>query len=235
MTGTRVAILQSNYIPWKGYFDLMNSVDEFILYDCVQYTRSDLRNRNRIRCGDGCCFLTIPVSVPDRFETPIDAVEACDDHWRRKHFQALVCNYGRTPGFRLWGELFRELYLGGRERNLSRINRSFLEAVNRLLGIRTVLHDAREFALPAGMERTRRLVELCRRLGASTYLSGPAAKCYLDETAFREAGIEVEWMNYEGYPEYPQRGIGPFVHQVSVLDLLFNTGSDAPRYMKSFQ
>lgn len=150
MTGTRVAILQSNYIPWKGYFDLMNSVDEFILYDCVQYTRSDWRNRNRIRCGDGCCFLTIPVSVPDRFETPIDAVEACDDHWRRKHFQALVCNYGRTPGFRLWGELFRELYLGGRERNLSRINRSFLEAVNRLLGIRTVLHDAREFALPAG-------------------------------------------------------------------------------------
>lgn len=226
-----VAIVQSNYIPWKGYFDLINSVDEFILYDIVQYTRRDWRNRNLIKTRDGVQWLTIPVHVKGRYAQTIEETQISDPGWCRRHFEALRHSYRRAPFFDAYEPFLRELYEHCDTDSLSEVNERFLQALCRQLGITTRISRASGFAHEPG--RQERLLSLCRESGARCYLSGPSARSYLDERRFEAAGIRVEWMDYSGYPEYPQL-FPPFVHGVSVLDVLMNVGPAARRYMKSF-
>lgn len=224
-----VAILQSNYIPWKGYFDLIDLVDEFILYDDVQYTRRDWRNRNRIKSPQGVTWLTIPVQVKGKYHQRIIDTFVSDSDWAKTHWQTLAHHYGRAPHFRRYAELFEDLYLTCDELQLSRINYRFLRTICGLLEIDTKITWSSDYVLAPG--RTERLVELCRQAGATEYLSGPAAKDYLDESLFAAVGIGVQWMDYSGYPEYPQL-YPPFEHAVSIVDLLFNMGPEAAKYMR---
>jgi len=225
----KIAILQSNYIPWKGYFDLIASVDEFVFYDDMQYTKNDWRNRNLIKTPQGPAWLTIPVRQESLAQSIRDT-RIADQAWAGKHWKTMAQNYAKAAHFKEYRDFFAELYL---ERAgspwLSEINQSFIRAINGLLGIDTVLRSSSEFTLAPG--KSERLLALCRELGATGYLSGPAAKDYLDLGLFAEAGIKVEWMDYQGYPEYPQL-FPPFAHGVSVVDLLFNTGKEAGRFMK---
>jgi hypothetical protein len=230
--GKRVAIVQSNYIPWKGYFDLINSVDEFILYDDVQYTRRDWRNRNRIKTAHGVRWLTIPVEVKGKYLQKIKDTMVSGDDWRREHWATLCHSYGKAPHFREFREQFEALYLGGRQRYLSEINRAWLDTLCSALGISTRITWSWDYRLTAD-DPTERLLEICLQAGAAEYLSGPAARDYLDEEIFRRAAVGVRWMDYSGYPEYPQL-YPPFDHQVSVVDLLFMTGRTAPSCLKSF-
>ena len=231
----KVAILQSNYIPWKGYFDIINSVDEFILYDDVQYTKNDWRNRNRIATPNGPAWLTIPVSARGRTSQAVKikdvVVSDSGAGWNRKHWRSIANNYAKANHFQTHRELFEDLYLGLDETFLSRINYRFLTAICGILEIDTKLTWSMDYRLGEG--KTARLVDLCRQAGATEYLSGPAAKDYLDEDLFRRAGITIRYMDYAGYPEYEQR-FSPFEHGVSVIDLIFNEGPDARRFMKSF-
>jgi hypothetical protein len=227
-----VAILQSNYIPWKGYFDIIEMSDEFILLDEVQYTRRDWRNRNRIKTPDGPRWLTIPVQVKGKYDQLIQEVEVADPSWRRKHWASLRQNYQRTPHFDRYAEQLQRLYLQEEEENLSRINESFLRAICRWLGIRTRIRFSSQLDSEAS-DKSLRLLELCRLCGAEVYLSGPAARDYLDTEAFDHAGIDVQWMSYAGYPRYDQV-YPPFEHAVTVLDLLFHLGPAAQDYMLSF-
>lgn len=226
----RVAILQSSYIPWKGYFDIINSVDEFILYDDVQYTARDWRNRNRVKTAQGLLWLTIPVRQASRHQR-LRETQVTDPRWRRRHWLTWQTNYARAPRFREYREWLEALYLGSDETRLSEINASFIRAICTVLGIRTRLSWSSDYRLTEG--RTERLVDLCRQAGATVYLSGPAAQAYVRPELFAEAGIALCWMRYDGYPEYPQLH-GPFEHRVSILDLLLNTGAEAPAYMLSF-
>jgi hypothetical protein len=227
--GKSVAIVQSNYVPWKGYFDLMRLVDEFVLYDDVQYTRRDWRNRNRLKSPNGVRWLTIPIQVKGRYFQQIDETLVNDPEWAAQHWSTLVAWYGGAPFFDHYRPILEPLYRDMREEYLSHINRRLLETLARLLGISTPLTAASDYR-PDG-RKSERLVSICQAAGADRYVSGPAAKAYLDEELFRAAGIEVAWMSYEGYPEYPQPH-PPFVHQVSALDLLFNAGEQAPRYLE---
>lgn len=229
--GKRVAIVQSNYIPWKGYFDLINLVDEFILFDDVQYTRRDWRNRNRIKTPAGPAWLTIPVRAKGRFDRPIREIEIDDLDWGASHWRAIAHNYARAPYFRAYRDRLEPLWTEAREPLLSQVNERFLSALCGLLGIRTRLTRSMDYHVVAG--KTERLVELCRQAGAAVYLSGPAARSYLDEEPFRQAGIVVEWMDYAGYPEYRQL-FPPFDHYLSVVDLILNEGPAASRFLKSF-
>ena len=225
----RVAILQSNYIPWKGYFDIIRAVDEFIIYDDMQYTRRDWRNRNRIKTSQGLLWLTVPVLVRGRYtqtirETQIDGVAWAEDHWR-----TLAQNYSRAPCFQEVSEVVEPVYRTHRHTHLSVLNRELIGAICGYLGVRTRISNSWDYALLDG--KSERLADLCRQAGANEYVSGPSARGYLDESVFAEQGISVEWVDYSGYPEYSQLW-GPFVHEVSILDLLFNAGREAPRYMK---
>lgn len=226
-----MAIVQSNYIPWKGYFDLIGSVDEFILYDDVQYTRRDWRNRNRIKTASGLQWLTIPVEVKGKYHQRIRDVVVSDAGWARDHWRTLGHHYARAECFRDMKAIVESWYDGASKLTmLTDINEHFLRAVCDALSITTTIKRSSDYALVEG--RSERLLELCRQAGATTYLSGPSARGYLDEGMFGAAGMQVEWMDYGGYREYPQLH-PPFEHGVTVLDLLFNTGRAASGYLKS--
>jgi hypothetical protein len=230
--GKTVAIVQSCYIPWKGYFDLINLVDEFILYDDRQYTRRDWRNRNRIKTPQGSKWLTIPVQVKGRYEQRINETVVSQSEWAAQHWKTLTHVYAATPHFDDYRDRFESLYRDlESEPRLSVINRVLLEELCGLLGIETRLSWSSDYE--AEGTKTGRLVALCRAAGADSYLSGPMAREYIEEERFAEAAIRLEYMDYSDYPEYAQLH-PPFDHNVTIIDLLFHTGSDAPRYMKSF-
>jgi hypothetical protein len=227
----KVAIVQSNYIPWKGYFDLINRVDEFILYDTAQYTRRDWRNRNRIKTPNGLIWLTISVHVKGNYYQKIKDTRISDPEWNRKHWKNIVHNYSKAKYFKNYKEQFESLYFECREKYLSRINYRFMVSICEILGIETKISWAMEYELADG--KNEALIDMCKQTGASEYISGPAAKGYIDEKLFKSEGIQLEFMDYTGYPEYHQL-YPPFEHAVSIIDLIFNEGLDANKYMKSF-
>lgn len=227
----RVAILQSNYIPWKGYFDLINSVDEFILYDDMQFTRRDWRNRNLIKTPRGLEWLTIPVSVKGRYLQKICETTVSEPGWSETHSATLRHNYSKAPFFELYRPVFEPLY-ARHEPLLSAVNFGFIAAICGILGVATRLSWSMDYR-PLKEGKTERLVDLCKRAGGTHYVSGPAARDYIEPALFEAAGIGLSFFDYSGYPEYPQR-FGAFEHGVTILDLFFNTGPQARRYMKSF-
>lgn len=225
----KVAILQSNYLPWKGYFDLINAVDEFIFYDSAQYTKNDWRNRNRIKTPNGLLWLTIPVQVKHR-DQKISETLVAQNNWNIKHYKTIKQYYSGARYFKEYQDVLEDLYLGYHQTGLSEINYHFIQGINKLLDIETRLSWSSEYELAEG--KTERLVHLCEQAGAGIYLSGPSARDYLDESLFAEKDISVEWMDYSGYPEYRQLH-PPFEHGVSIIDLILNEGPESRKFMKS--
>lgn len=168
----RVAVVQSNYIPWPGYFDLINSVDEFVLFDAMQYTRRDWRNRNKIKTPQGPAWLTIPVQTKGKYFQKICDTKVSGSSWREKHWRSIKNFYSRAPFFNTYQAFFEELYLGCEAEYLSQINFRFLSALCDLLGIPTRLSWSSQYELPAG--KTQRLVAVCRQAGATDYAVRPS-------------------------------------------------------------
>ncbi len=224
-----VAIVQSCYIPWKGYFDLIGAVDEFVLFDDMQYTRRDWRNRNLIKTPQGPQWLTVPVKVKGKYHQTIRETELDGSRWQADHWKSICQNYKRSPFFESVSSVLEPYYLGHEYATLSELNRDLTQLLCEQLGIKTALKWSWEYESSEG--KTERLVHICQQAGATAYLSGPAAKDYIDSSLFERAGIELHFFDYSGYPEYPQLW-GDFQHGVSVIDLLFNCGPDASRYMK---
>ncbi len=225
----KVAIIQSNYIPWKGYFNIIKDVDEFVLLDDVQYTRRDWRNRNIIKTRHGLKWITIPVEVKGRFDSKINEVEAFGEEWRTHHWNQLSDAYKEAPFFELYKDVFKPLFLNDTEKKISIINYKFIFAINNLMGITTPIRWSSEFSTT--QDKTNRLISICKCLNADEYISGPAAKAYLNEAEFHKHHIQVRWANYDGYKEYPQLH-PPFVHGITILDLLFNQGENAKDFLK---
>lgn len=225
----RVLITQSNYIPWKGYFDLIASVDELILLDCVQFTRRDWRNRNIIKTPNGPLWLTIPVEVKGRYHQPIDETRIAGTDWAQAHIRTVEMNYKRAACFNeIAPWLFDTISAVSTEPMLSKVNEYLIRTICTKLAIETPIRACTEVLEKASMlqmDPTVRLLELCRAADATQYISGPAAKDYLDVSRFTEHGIDVAWADYSGYPEYPQLW-GAFDHKVSIVDLMLNAGAD---------
>jgi hypothetical protein len=222
-------MIQSNYIPWRGYFDFIDDCDLFVYYDDVQYTHRSWRNRNRIKTDRGPIWLTVPV-VHDQ-DTLIE--QACIDYstrWVDKHVRTLTLAYKKAPHFAAYADAFFDI-LHDRVRTISELNVKAGAWIMAQLGIRTRTRMSRELGI-AG-DKVERPLRIVQHLGASAYLVGPTAKPYTDMERFRAAGIALEFKVYE-YPEYPQLH-GPFEPNVTALDLLFNCGPDARRYLKSLK
>jgi len=229
MAQKRVAIVQSSYIPWKGYFDLIRAADEFILLDDVQFTKRDWRSRNRIKTKDGLSWLTIPVNNKGRYEQRIMDTTISDPSWAERHWRTIHGAYARTPFFDAYAPYLDAVYRHPTSDRLSDVNRSLIDAVCRALGISTRITWSSDYHPREG--RNERLIDLCQKAGATDYLSGPSARGYLDDEAFARAGVTLHIVDYSGYPEYPQP-YPPFEHAVSVLDLIFCTGPKASDYLK---
>lgn len=225
---SRVVVLQSNYIPWKGYFDLIHDADTFIFYDDVQFTHSDWRNRNKILMPGGLKWLTIPTGT--NLNRLIHEVVLKDAGWQARHWEAIRQSYRKAPYFSQYRDFFEHYYLGNSWSSLSVLNQNMIRGIAReLLGIRTRFDDSCNYELSG--RRQDRLLELLGKCGARSYISGPAAKSYLEQHRFDAAGIELVWKDYSGYPPYQQQGSQAFEHGVSILDLLFNVGPAAPYYI----
>ena len=227
----KVVITQSNYIPWKGYFDAIALADVFVVYDDMQYTKRDWRNRNVIKTPKGTEWLTIPVEVKGKYFQKINETKIADKSWTVSHWEKIKQNYNKAKCFKEMAPAIDELYKNCNFDYLTDVNLHFITGINNLLGIKTEVKFSSEFNLAE--EKTQRLVAICSELNATDYYSGPAAKQYMDEQKFAVEKINVHYFDYLGYKEYEQL-YGDFTHAVSILDLIFNKGTDTKKYMKSF-
>ena len=228
----KIAILQSSYIPWKGYFDIINKADIFVLYDDMQYTKRDWRNRNRIQADQGLQWLSIPVIVKGRYLQKIRETKIADPDWGKKHWSIIKQSYSKSNYFKTYSKVFESIYMDSGEKFLSIINYKLIVAINDILDIKTKIRWSSEFILNGN--QTEKLIRICKDCNADTYISGPSAKDYFDKGLAEKSNIHVEWMDYSNYQEYHQLH-EPFSHQVTILDLIFNEGPNAKKYMKSFK
>ncbi len=232
LTGKKVAIVQSNYIPWKGYFDLISSVDEFIILDDVQYTKRDWRNRNYIKTPHGLQWLTIPVEVKGKYNQRIFETKVSDKTWADKHLKAISRNYRNAKCYELYLDILHEKYIQAKkETSLSAINNIFIKWICEILEIKTKLTWAMDYMIPPEFDKNKRLIDLCKAVGANNYISGPAARDYIDIELFNQNGVSVDFFTYSGYVQYNQLYEG-FEHRVSVIDLILNTGNKAKLYYR---
>lgn len=223
----KVAVLQSNYIPWKGYFDIINDVDLFIFYDEVQFTKNDWRNRNLLIMNGEPRWITVPVG--DNIHRKIEDVKIKNIIWQKKHFHTLETNYGKSQFFKKNRDFFHHVYVETKWEYLYQLNRYLIEHISHdFLKIKTRFDDSSNY-FSCGAQNEK-LLSLLKSAHADIYVSGPAAKDYIVKEDYEKAGIQLIWKDYSGYPQYPQN-TDTFTHYVSILDLLFQVGEDAPYYI----
>lgn len=228
-----VAVLQPSYIPWRGYFHQILKSDLFIFYDDVQYDKHGWRNRNRIKTVNGTQWMTIPVLTAGVIEnsTPINQIKI-DWHrnWNEKHWQMLKQTYGKTPYFSLY-ESWLSAFYSSHPTLLADFTIDLTVAICKALNFNnTKFIRSSELQNISGV-KNERLINILKSIGATHYISGPSAQDYIEDAMFKDAGIELEYMNYD-YPTYPQR-FPPFDPNVSILDLMFMIGPDALEYIEN--
>lgn len=227
---TVAVVLQPSYIPWRGVFDLIHRADVFVFYDDVQYDKHGWRNRNRVKTPQGTQWLTIPVKAKGNVSEKVlirDVEIDTRQPWAKKHLATIRQNYGKAPFFdRYWPAI--EGWYANAPASLADFDITTTRAIAELLGI-TDTRFVRSSELAATGDRNERLVSVLQKVGAKHYISGPSAKDYIDEAQFRDAGIGLEYIVYD-YPEYEQPH-PPYDPAVTVLDLLFVKGPEAPEYI----
>lgn len=221
--GRTLVVLQPGYLPWLGFFDQMRRSDIFVFYDDVQFDKNGWRNRNRIKSPSGPHWLTVPVRVSSLsqriYETEIDTRQP----WARKHLGTIKQFYGKAPYLKRYLPELEELLMGRTWERLIDLDVAVIELLCAWLNIKREMARSSELGIEG--ERSERLLNICRAMGASRYLSGNAAKVYLDTEMFTRHGIEVLWQDYE-HPVYPQQH-GEFVPFLSALDLVLNCGDES--------
>ena len=198
----KIAIVQSNYIPWKGYFDLIAYVDEFIIYDEMQYTKRDWRNRNKIKTPTGSQWITVPVFTKGKFSQKISETTITDSKWQRKHWHSLEKNYSSAPYFEEISIWLKPLYFDTDYEYISVLNKSFIVSICLYLGIKTQISSSSDYKMLG--DKSERLANICLQTDCSEYISGPAAKHYIDSDVFAQNNIQLTWFEYPNYAEYNQ-------------------------------
>jgi hypothetical protein len=216
----KAAIIQSNYLPWKGYFDIIHDADIFCFYDEMKYTKNDWRNRNKIYSKNGLHWLTIPI-YKDAVKQRISEVSLEDSSWQHLHYTTLFNSYSKAPYFSQLEFFLNDFYRDHTWQYLSELNQYTIKKIAVYLGIKTKFVNSKDFSLTG--DRIERLVNLLKNLGATEYISGPAAKDYLkgSEHLFEENNITLTFKDYSGYPPYKQLS-EPFENYVSIIDTIAN-------------
>jgi hypothetical protein len=229
-----IAILQSNYIPWKGYFDVIAAVDEFLIFDEVQFTRRDWRNRNKIVIDGAPHWLTIPVLSKGQYHASIAEIAVSEPAWAERHWRSVQHAYTKAPFYSLFAAHLEQTYEQAATLSLlTEINELFIRRISAMLGLSTEFRRADE--VPRGTDSpTGRLLEICKARQARAYVSGPAARNYIVTAEFEAAGVELQYADYSGYPTYEQAS-ATFEHGVSIIDTLMRCGPQTRDHLKSLQ
>lgn len=220
----RVGVIQSNYIPWRGYFDFINSVDLFVFHDDIQYTKGDWRNRNKIKMKawpSGSVWVTVPVHYRNVDQLIQDTEIDYSTDWQKDHLNRFKAGYSNTPHYEDAVAIFEQAYLR-HDRTINRLNTRLIRLVCAYYGIKTLMIESKTYNLTGA--KTDRLIDLLKKTGADCYLTGPNAKNYLDEKKFKDNGIKLEYKTYD-YPPYKQPW-GEFDGAVSIMDTIANFGND---------
>ena len=218
----RVAIHQPQFFPYPGFFHKLSMADSFVIMDDVQYDKR-FTNRNKILAPQGPMWLTVPIDKADKFMSNM-AVEVNNAvPWREEHWKKITYSYKNSNCFHLYREYLEDLYQ--RQHNmLFDLNLETTKAVMKWLEIDIPV--VRESQLGVTGEGTQRLVNVCKAMGADTYVSGVGGKGYMDERLLHEQGVTLQYALYEPVP-YPQRFVREFVPNLSILDMLFNVGPES--------
>lgn len=219
----KVVVLQSNYIPWRGYFDLIGNADIFCFYDEVKYTKNDWRNRNKIYSKNGLQWLTIPINK-EAVKQKISEVEL-PDNWEQKHISILEMTYGKAPFFFQLEKIIQDIYIGNKHHLLSNFNQNIIKYLCAEFGFKTKFVSSVNYDLRGN--RVDRLLNLLNDIGTTEYITGPNAKAYLSgaESLFSHNGINLTYKQYGPYKEYKQLSL-PFEPNVSIIDLIANVSCD---------
>ena len=213
-------ISQSNYIPWKGYFQMIAEADVFVFYDTVQFTKRDWRSRNKIMTPRGPIWLTIPVG--GNRDRRIDEVTLPNGEWRENHIETVRRIYSYTEHIGDLESILEPIFTNEKIVLLSDFNQTIIRKISEYLEIDTVFMNSSDFEVEG--DKTERLIRICKEVNADVYLSGPAAKNYI-KNEFDNSGIELKWMKYGPFEEYEQCGPN-FSHEVSIIDTIAVLGKD---------
>jgi len=222
----KAAIIQSNYLPWKGYFDIIHDVDIFVFLEDVQYTKKDWRNRNIVKTPHGTAWITVPVLGGIHqmiYEAKIDNSR----NWAEKHMKTIQSNYAAAPYYYSYCDEINSIY-DVEALTISELNIAGITTICKLLDLNVEFANSKDLSVSG--RKNEKIIEICQQIGAEEYLSGPAAKDYIDDSKFESAGISLRYKDYSGYPDHPQLW-GEFVNAVSVIDLIFNCGESAGDYI----
>lgn len=214
----RVVVLQSNYVPWKGYFDLIHDADLFIFYDEVKYTKNDWRNRNKIYSKNGLQWLSIPIDA-GFVNQKISEVTFRNDSWQELHYKTLSFSYRSASQYHQLAELIED-YLGKKKwTHLKELNQYLIKMISERIGIKTAFKDSAEFDLEG--DKMQRLLNLLLQSKATEYISGPSAMGYMEPhlDMFQKNNIKVTFKKYPDYKTYKQLSL-PFEQNVSILDMI---------------
>jgi len=227
----KVSIHQPDYLPWMGYFNKIKDSDVFVFLDSATYSRNGFHNRNKIKTSQDWCYLTIPIPRDECFH-PMKQVKLPEDNgWAKKHMQSIQSNYSKSHFWDKYKDFFDDLYNNrvGEFSTLADLNIYFIEYICKELGIKTKLLRDSQMDINHDLKSSELLLAICKSLQADKYLSGPSGKKYLDLEIFNKDNIEIEFQDYH-QKSYKQL-FGDFVPGLSILDILFNEGTDALNYL----
>jgi hypothetical protein len=227
----KIAICQPTYLPWIGYFDLIDQVEAFVVLDDVQFEKQSWQQRNRIKTPLGLQWLTVPVMFRGRLGQLIKDVEVRDFNFWRNHCRAIELNYRRALFFDAYFEKLASQLVCSNTTLMANLNIRLMEWFMSIFGIKTLLILSSSLAQTG--RRTERLVNICKSLGADQYISPLGSAAYLleEREMMADHGIDLVFQNYQ-HPEYRQQ-FTPFIPYASALDLLFNEGEQSLEVIKS--
>lgn len=222
----RVVVLQPTYLPWMGYFGMIDLADIFVFYDDVQFSVQSWQQRNKIKTSQGWIWLTVP--IVRQFGSRINDTKINNStNWNKKHWESIKQNYSKAPFFRKYTPIFEEVY-GSEWEYLADLNITLIKKMAEILGLETKFITSSELNIEG--VKTERLLNTLKKIEANEYISGPGTKGYIEVNSFKENNIKLYWYEYQ-HPVYPQIR-GEFIPYLSVIDLLFNTGDEAMRYIR---
>jgi hypothetical protein len=218
-----ISVHQPQYLPWLGFFDKIDKSDCFVFLDNVQYKKREFQNRNKIRTKNGWIWLTVPVVSKGRYTQKIREVQIDNSvNWAEKHLKNMLANYSHAAHFKQYFGFFQDLYSSKWDK-LTELNIAIIKKILEFLGISKQIYL--ESQLDISSEKSLRIIDICKKLNADTYLSGLGGKDYLDQGLFKKNNIKLIFQDFS-HPQYPQL-FKPFIPYMSIIDLLNNCGKDS--------
>ena len=225
-----VCIHQPNYLPYLGFFNKIKNSNIFVIYDVAQYVKDRFDNRNIIKTATGIQWLTIPLQEKDSYLKRFYEVRLPpDDFWKKNHLKSIEINYRKSKYFTKYYPQFLKIF----KKNyvyFADFSVDVIEFLLKSFGINTPTVKSTNLQLDLKKKSTDMIIQILNKVNANEYLAGTSGKKYMDTAALKRAGIKVKYQHFK-HPIYTQLFKSPFVKDLAAIDLLFNEGPDAKKYI----